>query len=547
MSMTKTQLSAGLVERAVPNPPDHNDVAKRVGSFGRVVNWAGQTIPTLIATGCLVGLVALGTSTNWRMPKFSAMLGNHSLSKDDWCEAHSVPESICVECRPESMPRMPTQGWCRKHGVHECPNCHPEIAQLTSQPVVTDADHARAADGLAFAPRTENNVKCKIHERRIQVASNEVLARLGIDVKPAVQAPITEFLTVIGEITYDPTRIARLSPRVPGTVIHVYKQVGDKVYQGDVLALVESADVGKAKSEFQQALVNLELRKQMLAGYKSSPGSVPFKNIQEADAAVQEAQIRLLTAEQALLNLGLPVKSEELRALAPAELIRQMQFLGIPESIVKQLRNQTTSSNLIAVNSPIEGEVVQRSTTQGEAADTTKPMFVVADLSRLWLTLRAKLEDANRIQPGQEVRFQHAGHSGWDSGVVTWISPSADEKTRAVPVRVELPNAAGRHHVNTFGAAHVILRVEPKATVVPSSAVHWEGDCNVVFVRDRDFDKPNGPKVFHVRKVRPGAQDASAQGDRTEILAGLLPGEQVATTNSGIFRTELLKNNLGAG
>jgi len=481
------------------------------------------------------------------MPKFSAILGNHSPSKDDWCEAHSVPESICVECRPESMPRIPVQGWCRKHGVHECPNCHPEIAQMTPQPVVTDADRARAAHGLAFAPRTENNVKCKIHERRIQVASNEVVARLGIDVKPAVQAPISEFLTVTGEIVYDPTRVARLSPRVPGTVTHVYKQVGDKVYQGDVLALVESADVGRAKSEFQQALVNLELRKQMLAGYKSSPGSVPFKNIQEADAAVQEAQIRLLTAEQALLNLGLPVKSEELRALAPAELIRHMQFLGIPESIVRQLQGQTTSSNLIAVNSPIDGEIVQRSTTQGEATDASKPMFVVADLSRLWLTLRAKLEDANRIKPGQEVRFQHAGHTGWDSGVVTWVSPSADEKTRAVPVRVELPNAAGRHHVNTFGIAHVILRVEPKATVVPSSAVHWEGDCNVVFVRDRDFDKPDGPKVFHVRKVRPGAQDASALGDMTEIIAGLLPGEQVATTNSGIFRTELLKNNLGAG
>jgi cobalt-zinc-cadmium efflux system membrane fusion protein len=141
------------------------------------------------------------------------------------------------------------------------------------------------------------------------------------------------------------------------------------------------------------------------------------------------------------------------------------------------------------------------------------------------------------------VRFRHEGHGGWDEGTVAWVSPAADEKTRTLPVRVELPNAHGRHHARTFGTARVILREEPNAIVVPSEAVHWDGDCNVVFVRDRHFDDPGAPKVFHVRKVRPGAKD----GPNAEIIAGVLPGELVASRGSGILRAELLKNNLGEG
>ncbi len=55
-------------------------------------------------------------------------------------------------------------------------------------------------------------------------------------------------------------------------------------------------------------------------------------------------------------------------------------------------------------------------------------------------------------------------------------------------------------------------------------------------------------KVFHVRKVRPGARDTTPAGlPITEVIAGVLPGERIAVTNSGVLRSELLRNNLGAG
>ncbi len=111
-------------------------------------------------------------------------------------------------------------------------------------------------------------------------------------------------------------------------------------------------------------------------------------------------------------------------------------------------------------------------------------------------------------------------------------------KTRAI-----LANADGRLRANTFGDGKVVLREEQQAVVVPNAAIHWEGDCYVVFVRDKNFLKPGAPKVFHIRTVRVGAKDDK----QTEIIAGVLPGELVATTGSGTLRAELLRGNLGEG
>ena len=86
-------------------------------------------------------------------------------------------------------------------------------------------------------------------------------------------------------------------------------------------------------------------------------------------------------------------------------------------------------------------------------------------------------------------------------------------------------------------------RVAKSAIVVPTEAVHWDGACHVVFVRDKNYFQPDAPKFFHVRVVRPGVKD----GETTEIIAGLLPGEVVASRNSVVLAAQLLKANLGAG
>jgi len=163
----------------------------------------------------------------------------------------------------------------------------------------------------------------------------------------------------------------------------------------------------------------------------------------------------------------------------------------------------------------------------------------------MWLTLNVRQEDARYVSLGQPVLFQ-SSDSKEDSeirGTLAWISTAADDQTRTVKVRVDLPNPDGRLLANTFGLGRIVLRDEPSAIVVPSESVHWDGTCHVVFVRDKNYFQADAPKFFHVRSVRVGVQE----GDATEIIAGVLPGEVIASKNSVVLEAQLLKSNLGAG
>jgi len=503
----------------------------------------GSTLPTLLILAALAGIAVLGHHTGWTLPKFSTLTGNGTSQPDDWCAEHSVPESVCVECNPDLMPRGKEFGWCKTHGISECPLFHPEIAQLKVVPKVTQADLDRAERALKLMERQENARKCKQHQRRLQFASDQDVKKAGIDVTPAWQAPIEEVVAANGEITYDPTSVARLSTRVPGTVWRVEKQVGDRVQKGELLALVDAIEVGRAKAEFLQSFAQVDLKHRIWQGMQGAQGAISGRSLQEAEAALQEAQIRLLSAQQSLVNLGLPIQADELKSLAAAKLAGRVQFLGLPDSLTRSLDPRTTTANLLPILSPIDGIVVAREGVAGEVVDTAKVLFVVGDTRKMWLTLDVRLENARHLKLGQLVRFRPDGGKEEITGTLKWTSTAVDEKTRTVKVRAELDNTDGRLRSHTFGAGRIVLRAENDAILVPKEAVHWEGCCNVVFVRDKNYLDEGAPKVFHVRKVVPGATDEK----NTEIIAGVLPGEVVATKSSGVLRAELLKNNLGAG
>jgi cobalt-zinc-cadmium efflux system membrane fusion protein len=519
----------------------------RAGALGRVI----QGLPTLLVLGILGGVAYWGHHTGWTISKFSSLTGAARAEKDDWCGEHGVPESLCVECNPGLLPKPKDYGWCSRHGVQDCPLEHPDVAQVLSEPRVARDDLERARRALDFARRPENSKRCKVHPRRIQFASQGAFERAGVGMMAASTAAVEETVAASGEITYDPTRLAALSAPVPGRLWRVDQEIGQAVRKGDVLALVGAAEVGKAKAEFLTALAQVELRTKTLERLDAAGRGVARRQVLEAEAALREAQVRLVSAQQALVNLGLPLRADDMRGLTPDEAGRRMQFLGLPPALVNALDPRTTTGNLVPVRSPLDGVVVSRKAVAGEMVDASKTLFVVADTGRLWLTLNVRQEDLKPFREkdpglllgGKLVRFQPDGTTHLATGTVSWVSTAADEKTRTLQVRVDLANPGGWLRANTFGAGAIVLREEKEAVVVPSEAVHWDGNCHVVFVRDKDFLRKDAPKVFHVRVVRPGVKD-----DRnTEIIAGVLPGEVVAAKGSGVLRAELLKNNLGEG
>lgn len=518
------------------NPPSLAGPRKSVWTF--LLNG----IPNLVVFALLGGVLYWGHHTGWKMPKISALLEGASIVQpDDWCAEHLVPESQCVECNPELYPKAKSVGFCRVHGVAECVIHHPELAQLKEYPHLPQYDTARA---IAVMARPENNSRNTLHNSRVQFTSAESVTKSGIDVDAVQERAMMDAVSANGEITFDPTRVAHLSARVPGTVAFVLKTIGDTVRPGDILALVDAAQVGQAKSQLLQATVQVRLKKNAvnrLRGIANS-GAIAQKSLIEAEAALQEAEVSLISARQALTNLGFDLPGV-IDDQDPKQLAETLRFLGIPSSLRASLPSATLTANLIPVRATYEGVVVISEVVAGEVVEASTVLFTVADPQKLWLHLNVPQESAKYVKPGLAVRFHADDGSKEVSGQIGWISPSVDERTRTIRARVVIDNSDAKLRDHTFGTGQIILREEPNAIVVPREAVQSTPDAHFVFVRDKNYFEETSPKVFHVRQVRLGAVD----GQFVELLAGVLPGEVVATKGSPILLAQLQRSNLGAG
>lgn len=251
----------------------HMDTAvPRSRSGSRCQRIARSVGPLLTLIG-FATVFAYGHLNDWKLSKFSSLTGNTEARVDDWCEEHSVPESICVQCDPTLMPKGPDYRWCEDHGVHNCPLHHPDVAQLKSLPSVEQADFERAARALAVMSRKANNSQCKTYQARIQFASVESVRQAGVDVELVERANIVESIHGSGSIVYDATRLASLASRAPGSVWDVRKNVGDRVARGELLAIVDAAEVGNLKSALMRSLTELRLQErnvERLAGAKDA-------------------------------------------------------------------------------------------------------------------------------------------------------------------------------------------------------------------------------------------------------------------------------------
>lgn len=514
-------------------------------------------LPTLLVLAAIGGVGWYGSTHEWKVPKFSELAGEVP-EKDDWCKDHKVPESICVECMYKKglLPKPKEVGWCAKHEVPECVLCNPGLAHLDKTPVITDEELNRAAKSLATASPLVR--ECKTHLRRLQLASVEDKEKAGIDVDRVRYASVTEWVVAAGELGFDQTKVAHLSVRSAGSVAKVFKRLGQTVKAGEVLALVETPDVGKAKVEILQAFGTLQLKQQALAELRTSDVTARAR-IRDAEGAVREAELRLAGGCQALTNLGLPFDDTETAGLTAPQLKAKLRFRGIPPELAADLTGRTTD-NLLPLFAPMDGLITSRDVVAGEVVDPAKILFEVVDPRSLWLTLDIKGEDADKITVGRTVRFlpdsarENEKEKEEVTATINWRSAQVDPKTRTLKVRADVPNPDGKLLANTYGTGRVITRPETKVLAVPPEAVQTDGCCQIVLVQDRNFHVEGAPKVFHVRKVRVGARDGGAGEVRfstskpaVEIVVGLLTGETVVTAGSGALVAELRKDELGDG
>lgn len=513
-------------------PASRAPAATRPSRAGKLLAWLAHAVPNLIVFALLGTVAWWGHHSGWKLP---SLHGNAAAKPDDWCSEHLVPESQCVECSADLLPKPKPKGFCKLHGVAECVICNPELAQTKEPPALPKYDTAAA---ISLLKRRENNSLSTVHLSRVQFASNEAAEKAGLDVDIVGEQPMTEAIAANGEVSFDPTSVAHLSSKAAGSVIVVTKRIGDEVRPGEVLALIDAASVGQAKSELLQSIVQLQLRKAHYDRISGASAAVPGRSILEAEATMKEAEINLVSARQALTNLGFSLPSD-LGKQDAKDFAGELHYLGIPQ----EHREATASNNLLPIRAPFAGVLLESEVVAGEVIDSSEKLFTIADASRLWLTLNVRQEDGAYVRPGQRVEFATDDGMQHAAGVINWISPTVNEKSRTLQVRVMLEQKSDALRDKAFGTGRIIIRHEEQAIVVPRDAVQATSDGDFVFVRDRGYFEPGGFKVFHVRQVRLGAKTDT----HVELLAGALPGEVVATKGSNVLLAQLLRSNLGAG
>ena len=432
-----------------------------------------KQVPTLLTFAALAGLAWWGHTHDWTVPKRSALL-----------------------------------------------------ARLRGQPVSEDKKEADK-------PKEGGESEDKKVLRPVKLDSPEAAEKAGLEVVKVEERPMGEYVSAMGEVAYNHHRIAHLAPRAAGTIWSVEKHEGDPIKKGDVLAVISAAEVARLKTDLQQTLLQVEVRRRSFEALQAIASSTPERQLREAEAVLREARLRLAGDEQSLLNLGLPVRVEDLAGLPDEEVARRLARLGLPNEIIRKAGDGALPANLLPMYAPFDGLVIHHEAVLGEVVTTKEPQFTVADVSRLMVLLNLRVEDANRVAKGQEVLFRtDAGEEA--RGPLDWVSAEVDEKTRTVRARATVPNPDGRLRPRTFGTGRVLVKPIPRAVAVPDAAIQWEGKTAMVFVRQSATE-------FLPKEVTLGVR----QDGYTQVLTGVQPGEEVVTTGSHVLRSEMLKERIG--
>jgi len=181
-----------------------------------------------------------------------------------------------------------------------------------------------------------------------------------------------------------------------------------------------------------------------------------------------------------------------------------------------------------SITAPFDGVVLARNTNVGDVAEAGA-LFELADLSRVWIDLRAIGTDADLLEPGQSVRIRSATGSATTEATIGSLLPVAGTG-QSVIARVSIPNPEGRWRPGMTVAAEVTAGSREVPLAVKESGLQRFRDFTVVFAQVGE--------TYEVRMLELGDRD----GEYAEVLGGLKPGTPYVTEQSFLIRQDIEKS-----
>lgn len=349
----------------------------------------------------------------------------------------------------------------------------------------------------AAGPRTQAGKPLVLKEEEIREA--------GIKVEAAQLQNTRELVTLTATIIANQERIAKVAPRLPGRIASVAVTQGARVKAGQTLAVLESSELGEARSAYMQAKSEAALTEAALARAESLVREeiIPQKEHLRAKSDAERARAALRAAEDKLRLLGVSASVAE----------KGEAFAAYP------------------LTAPFSGTIIERKAVVGELAQADQALFTVADLSTVWLEADVFEKDLAKLGVGVAARIAVTAYPDKSfTGKLTYLGDTMDKATRTVKARIEAPNPGANLKPGMFATAVLQANATAQAVLVPEQAVTLYQGHPAVFI-----EASGG---FTPRAVETGP----AVGGKVAIKTGLAPGERIVVAGAYALKARLLKS-----
>jgi cobalt-zinc-cadmium efflux system membrane fusion protein len=313
-------------------------------------------------------------------------------------------------------------------------------------------------------------------------------------------------LSVTGTITFDQDRVSRVGAKAQGRILNLPAKVGSRVKEGEILAHLESPEVGAIRAEAHEAEALVEISRENHARETrlEAQGISSRRELLEAEAELRRAEAKFQSATERLRVLGADVHGD---------------------------------GGHFDVLSPFAGVVVERAAGRGEVVGTEDDLFTVADLRSLWIELDVYERDLHRATLEQSVGITtEAWPDRIFEGQIVYVADILDTERRTVRARVEVENHDGALKPGMFATATIQSENGHSVVAVPRDAVQTLEGEEVVWVPGEEEGE------FFTVLVLLGEE---LPGDRVEIASGIEPGEVLVIGGAFTLKAELAKGEFG--
>ncbi|CUS39654.1 efflux RND transporter periplasmic adaptor subunit [Candidatus Nitrospira nitrificans] len=397
--------------------------------------------------------------------------------------------------------------------------------QITQKPyrlivLLTLVSLTHGCDAGSNDTPAETSQKSSTEEEALRTVSldEKAMAERGITVEPVKRQPFRSHRDFPGTIELNRRKVANLTTLVRGRAIEVHVDLGQEVERGTLLATLESREFGDAQSAYLKAKSTLY---------------VVTRAYERAQALLKEDIISVAEGQR---REGDMVRAQaELR-----ESYQHLRLMGMSGEQIKELARSRSIHPRIYITAPFQGFVIARNIAVGEVVEVTETMFVVADLSEVWVFANIPEKDISFILNSERTGGRQIGelhvHAYPDEvfrGTVTYVSAVLDVATRTMDLRLELPNPGLKLKPDMYATIRMYSSPTSNALTVPENAVQRDHERRFVFVR---IDSG----TFEARDVKLG----DSNGTQVMVLNGLREGEPVVTNGGFTLKAELTGEEL---